>query len=240
MLNALATSAYRGVMVCTSVIISFALAYIPYVGSAAGFAFLCWVDAYYCFEFIWIARGLSLSRRVRHLEERWAYYFAFGFPSAALCMWGSSLANVALFALVYPSYIIMAMYSRPVPLDPYNPTSPTGGAGGASDDVLRYPSPLVPIRIPVFAPVIFLNDWIVRILSVGTVGSASAGYTVSGREVGRGVRHQRLPSDSVESIEEGEAVELDTIHLRSALRDPGRTRIHGETGSAGRLGRKFD
>lgn len=134
----------------------------------------------------------------------------------------------------------MAMYSRPVPLDPYNPTSPTGGAGGASDDVLRYPSPLVPIRIPVFAPVIFLNDWIVRILSVGTVGSASAGYTVSGREVGAGVRHQRLPSDSVESIEEGEAVELDTIHLRSALRDPGRTRIHGETGSAGRLGRKFD
>lgn len=29
-------------------------------------------------RFIWIARGLSLSRRVRHLEERWAYYLAFG------------------------------------------------------------------------------------------------------------------------------------------------------------------
>ena len=29
-------------------------------------------------RFIWIARGLSLSQRIRHLEERWAYYFAFG------------------------------------------------------------------------------------------------------------------------------------------------------------------
>ena len=45
MLNALATSAYRGVMVGTSVVVSFALAYIPYVGPSLAFAFLCWVDA---------------------------------------------------------------------------------------------------------------------------------------------------------------------------------------------------
>ena len=45
MLNALATSAYRAVMVFTSVVVSFALAYIPYVGPVVGFAFLCWVDA---------------------------------------------------------------------------------------------------------------------------------------------------------------------------------------------------
>ncbi|TFK84519.1 hypothetical protein K466DRAFT_496432 [Polyporus arcularius HHB13444] len=240
MLNALATSAYRAVMVCTSVVVSFALAYIPYVGPPVGFAFLCWVDAYYCFEFIWIARGLSLARRVRHLEERWAYYFAFGLPSAALCMWGSSLANVALFALFFPAYIIMAMYARPVPLDPFNPTSSVRGATGG-DDIVRYPSPLVPIRIPVFAPVIWLNDWIVRILSVGTGGSASASYG-GGRGVGTGTRHQRIPSDSVESIEEGDAVEIDTMSVRSALSDSGRVRTRGvgTSGSTGRLGRKFD
>ncbi|CDO74879.1 hypothetical protein BN946_scf185004.g29 [Trametes cinnabarina] len=174
MLNALATSAYRAVMVFTSVVLSFALAYIPYIGPVAAFVFLCWVDAYYCFEFIWIARGYSLARRVRHLEERWAYYFAF----AALCMWGSSLANVALFALFFPAYIIMAMYARPLPIDPYNPALSVGSFAGTShdsDDAVRYPSPLVPIRVPVFAPVIFLNDWIVRILSVGTSVGASTG-----------------------------------------------------------------
>ena len=45
MLNALATSAYRAAMVGTSVVVSFALAYVPYVGPPAGFAFLCWIDA---------------------------------------------------------------------------------------------------------------------------------------------------------------------------------------------------
>ncbi|KAI0781309.1 etoposide-induced protein 2.4-domain-containing protein [Trametes elegans] len=192
MLNALATSAYRGVMVCTSVVLSFALAYVPYVGPPAGFAFLCWVDA-----FIWIARGYSLARRVRHLEERWAYYFAFGLPSAALCMWGSSLANAALFALFFPAYIIMAMHARPLPVDPYNPTlsvPPRAGGGGGDDGgAVRYPSPLVPIRVRVFAPVIWLNDAVVRVLSVG-----------SGAR-GAGARHARVPSDGGESIEEGEA-----------------------------------
>lgn len=80
-------------------------------------------------RFIWIARGLSLSRRVRHLEERWAYYFAFGtyslmflapardnmiilvgLPSAALCIWGSTLANAALFALLFPSVSVTFIY----------------------------------------------------------------------------------------------------------------------------------
>ena len=67
----------------------------------------------------------------------------------------------------------MAMHARPVPLDPYNPSR---GGGGADDGGVRYPAPLLPIRVPVFAPVLFLNDWIVRVLSVGTaVGGAGAG-----------------------------------------------------------------
>ncbi|KAI0328119.1 hypothetical protein GY45DRAFT_1355346 [Cubamyces sp. BRFM 1775] len=249
MLNALATSAYRGVMVFTSVVVSFALAYIPYVGPIAGFAFLCWVDAYYCFEFIWIARGFSLSRRVRHLEERWAYYFAFGLPTAALCMWGSSLANVALFALVFPAYIIMAMYARPLPLDPYNPALSVGSrAHGAEDDVARYPSPLIPIRIPVFAPVIWLNDWIVRILSVGTSTGGSSGYNArGGRGAGVGTQHRRVPSDSVESVEEGEGIVLDSLNPRGAggVPDAGRTRARAanyaaSVGGRSRTGRKHD
>ncbi|KAI9056880.1 hypothetical protein FKP32DRAFT_1638810 [Trametes sanguinea] len=243
MLNALATSAYRAVMVFTSVVVSFALAYIPYVGPVAAFAFLCWVDAYYCFEFIWIARGYSLARRVRHLEERWAYYFAFGLPSAAICMWGSSLANAALFALFFPAYIIMAMYARPLPIDPYNPAMSVGGLVGISHDAVRYPSPLIPIRIPVFAPVIFLNDWIVRILSVGTsAGGGSAGYSASmgGKRAGGGARaqHRRAPSDGMESIEEGEAVELESVSARSGMSDTSRTRVRGM--AAGKSGRKYD
>lgn len=224
-LNSIATSAYRVVMVSTSVIISFGLRFIPLVGPSLGFAFLCWIDAYYCFEFIWIARGFSLARRLRHLEERWAYYFAFGLPTAALCMWGSTLANAALFALVFPAYIIMAMYSKPMPYDPYNPSG--------DDTSIRHPSPFIPIRIPVFLPVTFLNDWIIWCLSVvtrfdggGRPMSSAANSSHSSR-----ARHHRSLSDGVESVEEGDAIPLSALPTT-----PAPSRQSNSSGSYGAQG----
>ncbi|KAJ7632466.1 etoposide-induced protein 2.4-domain-containing protein [Roridomyces roridus] len=181
LLTAIATSAYRIVMVFTSVVISFALGFIPTVGPGWG---SCFFVGYYCFEFVWIARGWSLSRRVRYLEEHWAYFLAFGFPSAALCTWGSSLANAVVFALIFPLYIIMAMHARPVPDDPYSPQQ--------DNDVIRHPSPYIPIRIPIFGLVMWLNDAIVRIVSVGGGGRG-----------GRRPAHSRALSDAVESLELG-------------------------------------
>ncbi|KZT74136.1 hypothetical protein DAEQUDRAFT_661252 [Daedalea quercina L-15889] len=210
LLNSLATSAYAGVMVVTSLALSLALARVPGVGPPAGFAFFCWVDAYYCFEHVWISRGLSLSRRVRHLEERWAYYWAFGLPSTALCMWGSSLANAALFALVFPAYIIMAMHARPVPLDPYNPTVslPSGASSSTLEDI-RHPHPFLPIRLPIFAPVLWLNDWIVRLLSLG--GGAASKQQLPGVASVAGRGHRRMVSEVVDSMEEGDFVELSPV-----------------------------
>ncbi|KAF7295062.1 hypothetical protein MIND_01044500 [Mycena indigotica] len=189
LLTAIATSAYRVVMVFTSVVVSFALGLIPLVGPVVGFIFLCWIDAYYCFEFVWIARGMSLSGRVRHLEERWAYYLAFGLPSAALCSFGSSLANAVVFALFFPLYIIMAIHGRPLPEDPYSPLPPSSRG---SDDVIRHPSPFIPIRLPIFAVVMWLNDTIVRAVSVGSA---------------KPIKHNRSFSDGGESVEAGKGVE---------------------------------
>ncbi|KAH7922812.1 EI24-domain-containing protein [Leucogyrophana mollusca] len=216
MLTMLATSAYRAVMVLTSIIVSFALRSIPYAGPATSFAFMCWVDAYYCFEFIWVARGLSLSRRVRHLEERWAYYFAFGLPSAAICTWGSGLANAALFALMFPAFIIMAMHAKPVPQDPFNPVPNTAVE---SSDVVRYPSPYIPIRMPVFAAVIWLNDRIVRILSVGGSGAVQ--------------RRHRAHSDSSEQAEEGAGIEMRAVGVDARMGIP--RRPGGRVQGAGRV-----
>ncbi|KIY66291.1 hypothetical protein CYLTODRAFT_377968 [Cylindrobasidium torrendii FP15055 ss-10] len=177
-LTTLATSAYRAVMVVTSVMVSFLLAYTPIIGPLISFIYLSWVDSYYFFEFIWIARGLSLSRRIRFLEERWVYFLGFGMPSAAICSIGSGLANGAIFALIYPAFIIMAIHARPTPSDPYSPTE--------TESVI-HPSPFVPIRLRIFAPVLLLNDTIVRVLSVGGGGG-----------------HRRTGSgDSSELVEEG-------------------------------------
>jgi len=207
LLTAIATSAYRIVMVFTSVLVSFSLASVPYIGNVAGFVFLCWVDSYYCFEFVWIARGLSLSRRIRHLEERWSYYFAFGLPSAALCTWGTGLANAAVFALVFPVYIIMAMHAHPVPLDPYNPVAPIPSARAGENDVIRHPSPFVPIRLPIFALVMWLNDAFVRLLNTG--GGVSNSRT-------RTFARNRTLSQSMEGVEDGIGMELHSLPRSSS------------------------
>lgn len=45
MLTALASSAYRVVMIITSIILTNAFSYVPMIGPFLGFSFLCWVNA---------------------------------------------------------------------------------------------------------------------------------------------------------------------------------------------------
>lgn len=83
------------------------------------------------------------------------------------------------------------MHARPVPIDPYNPIPQD------DSDTLRHPSPFVPIRIPVFGIVMWLNDLIVRILSVGGGPSRKTSTARS-----------RALSDARESVEDGETTQL--------------------------------
>ncbi|KAG8858526.1 hypothetical protein FRB96_005198 [Tulasnella sp. 330] len=153
-----ASSAYRVILIISYLILTFMLTYVPYLGATASFIYICWVNSYYCFEYAWISRGMTLSQRVKYEEERWAYYLAFGFPSAFLCMWASSLGNAAIFALIYPLMIIQAMHATPLPLSPHLLDS----VGGSP----AQPSSFIPVRMPIFAPVIVINDGIVNLLSV--------------------------------------------------------------------------
>ena len=109
----------------------------------------------------------------------------------------------------------MAMHARPSPIDPYNPS------GG---EVLQHPSPYIPIRIPIFAPVTFLNDSIIWFISVSTRtaanlaggGSSSSGISAMS---GLGTGHRRTLSDGVESVEEGsgrESIEMNSIRPSSS------------------------
>lgn len=106
----------------------------------------------------------------------------------------------------------MAMHAHPIPLDPYSPLAPVTPTG-STEETIRHPSPFVPIRLPIFAIVIWLNDWIVRVISVG--GGRQSG---SGRK--RGERGRRS-SDGFDRVEEG--VELDAF---------------GGRGGRGRIGRR--
>ncbi len=81
-------------------------------------------------------------------------------------------------------YIIMAMHAKPVPADPYNPMPPLAAQRPGETDTIRHPSPFVPIRLPIFAVVIWLNDWVGAAAS-GDWGSADSS-TQGGAQAARG------------------------------------------------------
>jgi etoposide-induced 2.4 mRNA len=95
----------------------------------------------------------------------------------------------------------MAMHARPAPIDPYNPM-PLSKAHPGETEVIRHPSPFVPIRLPIFSIVIWSNDSIVRVLNV--IGGRPA---VRHKEAARG----RAFSDASETAEDGGFVELNAF-----------------------------
>lgn len=97
------------------------------------------------------------------------------------------------------------MYARPVPVDPYSPSLPD-----QQQDGIQHPSPFVPIRLPVFSLVMWLNDLIVKVISVG-------GSVPPKKRTGR--------NEMTESMEEGSSI--DGMPLR-----PVRDRV--------KIGRKVD
>jgi etoposide-induced 2.4 mRNA len=109
------------------------------------------------------------------------------------------------------------MHASPRPLDPYNPTS-----SEHTSSEIRHPSPFIPIRVPVFGLVIWLNDAIVRVLSVGSGpvnSSGSMSPTSPGRKMGYG--RGRALSDAVESVEEGGGGESVPLASMAPIRSMG-------------------
>ena len=95
------------------------------------------------------------------------------------------------------------MSARPVPFDPYSPLSTT------QRDKIQHPSPFVPIRLPIFALVIWLNDFIVKVLSVG-----------GGSPTKDNAGHAYAMGEATEIVEEG--IEL----RRSPPVQPAKNRIN--------------
>ena len=125
----------------------------------------------------------------------------------------------------------MAMHARPAPIDPYNPMPPSKARTG-DNEVIRHPSPFIPIRLPIFRIIIWLNDSIVRVLNV-----------IGGRPI---VRHKeaarsRAFSDASESAEDGDAVH--TVELKTFQKSLSSRRSTPMRPTSGRINigaRKYD
>ena len=109
----------------------------------------------------------------------------------------------------------MATRSRPLPADPYHPIPSEGS------EVIRYPSPFVPLRLPIFRLVILMNDFIVRALSVGAGGKRAASPSAPPSSASSKFRRKGEGYGSIDgfdSIEEGGDTETVELHASEASR----------------------
>ena len=109
----------------------------------------------------------------------------------------------------------MAMHAHPLPTYPYAPTPPITNTATGEERVV-HPSPLIPVRIPMFAPVIAVNNTVLKVLS-GLGNSGRVAGAQRGRKSWDGGRDAEA---EMEGVEEG----LSTSRRLGSSRAPLRTR----------------
>ncbi|KAI8067454.1 etoposide-induced protein 2.4-domain-containing protein [Gongronella butleri] len=90
---------------------------IPWIGTPASLLLNCVIMGYYCFEYKWIDLGWTQAHRMAFVERHWAYFLGFGLPATLLTFFLTTLHAGAVFALVYPSFVILACVSTMKPYD---------------------------------------------------------------------------------------------------------------------------
>ncbi|KAK8864305.1 hypothetical protein IAR55_001552 [Kwoniella newhampshirensis] len=136
----------RILLISDFTLVSRLIGFIPLVGKPGSFAYMCIINAYYCFEWTFTSKHWPLDHRVQYMQDRTAYMLAFGFPTTLLTSFGPPLVKMAIFALIYPFFVIQALQSRPpspsrlslLPSTPSPhaslPSSPSGGDGLSLND----------------------------------------------------------------------------------------------------------
>ncbi|KAI7864977.1 etoposide-induced protein 2.4-domain-containing protein [Spinellus fusiger] len=142
---------------------------IPYIGIFLSFFMNCAIMSYYCFEYKWGYLGWTLEQRLTYLENHWAFFLGFGVPSTLLTFFLSTLYSGAIFALIYPSYVIMATMATAQPISSHSQPIASGHAARKEWNL--------PKKVPIFYPVRKMLD--VVILVVRLVGGVHADSIVS-------------------------------------------------------------
>ncbi|CDS14111.1 hypothetical protein LRAMOSA06281 [Lichtheimia ramosa] len=146
---------------------------IPLIGTPLSFYVNCLFMAYYCFEYKWMHMGWSLEHRLAHVEKHWAFFFGFGLPATLLTFFLSTLHAGAVFALIFPSYVIMATMS----------TMKSSTAPNVSVPLLQ--KWYLPNRIPVFWPVGKVTYTAIDLVQLFGVVDMKAAFTENKDQLGK-------------------------------------------------------
>lgn len=120
------SSATRVLLISDFTLVSRLIGAIPLIGRPCALAYMSIISSYYCFEWTFSTKNWSLDYRIEYLQARLAYMFGFGLPVTLMTSFGPPLVTMAIFALVYPFFVIQALQSSPprnATLLPLNPSS---------------------------------------------------------------------------------------------------------------------
>eukprot|EP01132_Coremiostelium_polycephalum_P001529 gene1529-1924_t len=140
LLSSIVDEIYRNLMFGVFLVISVIIAFIPYT-SFINFVLVTWLYSFWCFDYKWILRGKwTLMQRLTYFESHWAYMFGYGALFTMASFFFPLLIGNAIFALLYPLFIILAVGAKPMKM--------------------KQNKGILPVQIPIF----FVSEKIVNIL----------------------------------------------------------------------------
>jgi len=90
---------------------------IPFFGPILNLVFLCWLYSLYCFEYRW--SDWNLGKRLRYIEDNWAYFVGFGMvagtPFTLASFYCGFWISSAVWWLAFPFFIITAIGAKKPP-----------------------------------------------------------------------------------------------------------------------------
>jgi len=104
--------------------------FIPFFGPLVNFILLCWMYSLYCFEYKW--SNWHIGRRLKYIEDNWPYFFGFGMvtatPFTVASIYGGFWLSYAVWWLLFPYFIIMAIGAKKPPQELTNKEGKTSVA----------------------------------------------------------------------------------------------------------------
>lgn len=92
------------------------IAKFPLIGPIAFLICSSWLSSLYIFEYVWSLLGLNQQQRLTYFSQRYLYMLGYGLPLALNGYFLPPLIRDAVFALLFPIFIVNSVWAKPCKL----------------------------------------------------------------------------------------------------------------------------
>ncbi len=93
------------------------IAKLPFIGTIAFLISSSWLSSLYIFEYVWSLLGLNQQQRLTYFSQRYLYMLGYGLPLALNGYFLPPLIRDAIFALLFPIFIINSVWAKPCKIE---------------------------------------------------------------------------------------------------------------------------